>query len=121
VRAGFSSLADPEKAEIRKLLDEFTEEYEKKSKGKPAPKAKTTAPRAAAATATNATPPASPVYLPSGSVADVSFEAFTSLCDRIAAEPSHTGKTKIIRTFIERGCDGHQFTGVCLWLCGKLL
>jgi hypothetical protein len=119
--AGFASLADPEKTEIRKLIDEFTEEYEKKLKGKPTskPKAKPAALpvsnvlNAAPPAANGDTPPASPSYQPTGTGADAAFEAFTSLCDRIAAEPSHTGKTKLIRQFIERGSDGHKFTGVC--------
>lgn len=42
---------------------------------------------------------------------DNSFFEFTQLCNRIAAEPSHTGKTRLVREFLSQGSTGSGFTG----------
>ena len=59
-----------------------------------------------------AKPIARPVgYVPSGSGPDSMFSEFCNLCDRIAAEPSHTGKTRLVRAFLTQGASGTGFTG----------
>ncbi len=57
-----------------------------------------------------ARPPPSYSYSSAGGP-DNSFEAFCNLCDSIAAEPSHTGKTKLVRNFITKGTNGDEFEG----------
>lgn len=49
--------------------------------------------------------------------ADQSFEAFTSMCERVGNESAYTSKSKVIKSFIERGTSGHEFTGVCVVMC----
>lgn len=67
------------------------------------------APAAAAAPAVVRKPAAPLSSTASGP--DNSFDEFCKLCDRIAAEPSHTGKTKLVKTFLTQGSQGAGFTG----------
>ena len=114
---GFHLLGSAEKGEIKKLIDDWAAGYasKKPAKSKPTqPKLTAFAPSAAAGTigAGSSTPPPSSMSTPStGSGEDASFFTFTFLCDRVAAESSHTGKTKIIKDLIERGGSGKGFTG----------
>ena len=51
---------------------------------------------------------------------DNSFRQYRRLCADIADEPSYTGKTKLIQTYIEKGSSGTGFKGD-VYLLMKLL
>ena len=110
---GFHLLGASEKSEIKKLIDDWATSYgaKKPAKSKPAqPTLTAFVPRPASDSTTP--PPSATTSTPStGSGEDASFFTFTFLCDRVAAESSHTGKTKIIKDLIERGGSGKGFTG----------
>eukprot|EP00042_Codosiga_hollandica_P055936 m.794021 g.794021 ORF g.794021 m.794021 type:complete len:1092 (-) comp59236_c0_seq3:2035-5310(-) len=135
---GFSLLTQPERDEVKKLIAQFNTDFASKHANKKPAKPKQTTLSAMVTSGNRLSvspqPPPSGASSHSGderlvvasdadrsdddsaapavaNEADVAFESFTSLCERVGAESSYTNKSKIIQQFIERGSSGIKFTG----------